>query len=645
MHTSFKILFITFLLVICTHPAFSQEKKVISVTSHDKALMITDPERGWNTDTRWTQFPAKDTPYRKIIAYITLSCPEGKDCGHWDYLDYVVVRRQGSVNNPPLDMEIVRILTPYGAGLDSTWQFTWKQDVTDWGYLLRDSVLIEYRHTGYENTNWGWLVTVRFEITTGTPVMDFVEMQKLWNLDDASFAYGNSEKPFDSAVTPKTLKTPTEANMINLRIMQTGHGCDEPDCCSEFCDKWREIFVDQKEIDHKQMFILCGNNPLFPQSGTWIYSRGNWCPGSLSIPDIYTIPAKQPQQTFDLRMQSYTATKPQGGWNINAYAFYYKTPNQKIDVGMEDILAPSSFDSYSRFNPVCGNPHIKIKNNGSEALTKVTIEYGIQGMKKQVYTWKGHLKFMEITDIMLPPLQAYSSENGIFEVVLKQPNGKKDAYAEDNMMQSAWQPAPVYTEEIIVEFKTNKDSTGTSWFLYDISGKTIAQREADSTLRASTIYRDTLHLPKNNCYQLQVLDNKNDGLNFWAHEKESGYGYIRLLDTNRRVLKYFNSDFGTSIIHSFTTNEEHTQYAKSFARSAQFAVTDNAFIDLVLDKPQTVTVNIRDLKGNILLENRVHHCQTQILPVNVSFLSEGLYQIEVFTEEGKIYGYYIRRNP
>ena len=23
----------------------------------------------------------------------------------------------------------------------------------------------------------------------------------------------------------------------------------------------------------------CGENPLYPQGGTWIYDRANWCPG------------------------------------------------------------------------------------------------------------------------------------------------------------------------------------------------------------------------------------------------------------------------------------------------------------------------------------------------------------------------------
>ena len=89
-------------------------------------------------------------------------------CADWDYLDFISIKRVGGQNGKVMDYEIARILTPYGGAFAKDWKFDWEIDVTDFSSLLRDSVEVEYYHSGYEpNHDRGWSVTLDFEIIKG----------------------------------------------------------------------------------------------------------------------------------------------------------------------------------------------------------------------------------------------------------------------------------------------------------------------------------------------------------------------------------------------------------------------------------------------------------------------------------------------
>ncbi len=622
-----------YLLVICclaATPLFAQRTDTLHIIPHNKTLMVTDPSRGVNESLKWAVFPSKSTPYRKITAHITLQCPDGMKCGAWDYIDAVILRRTGSVHGEDKKQELVRILTPYGGWFDNKWRFTWRQDVTDWGVALRDSVEIEYQHTGYEANTVGWLATVDFEVITGTPVMEPLDYQPLWS---KSFAYGDTARPFPTLLTPQTVTVPGDAKYMNYRINQTGHGMDRPDNCSEFCDKWREVYVDGKMIDHRQMLIVCGNNPVYPQAGTWVYSRANWCPGSLSIPDIYTLPVTKHEHSFDLKMEPYVSKNPQGGWFITANVFFYKSPSAKNDVALERIITPSADDEYGRMNPACANPRILIKNNGGKPLEKLTIEYGFRRSKKQTYTWKGYLSLLQTTEVELPGALAFTKDKETFEVKLLNPNGKKDEFPADNVGWSQAVKPPVYARDMVLTMMTNRDSTQTSWTIYDAAGVKVYQRRSDS-LRSSTLYTDTLRL-HDGCYMLLIEDTDNDGLNFWANPR-GGYGYIRLFDMDKKLVKNFDPNFGTSMIHYFAVSANAPAITPETVFEFFPARTKNrTMADIVVDRPQTIELRFVDEKNVVQWEQKINNFTSRMFPIDMSFLPPSFYWVTLKLEDGR----------
>ncbi len=130
------------------------------------------------------------------------------------------------------------MLTPYGSNFKEDWSYTWKVDVTDFQAFLRDSVEIEYVHSGYESPKTGWDLTIKFDIDFGPEVAPFISVQKLWN---GGFQYGNPENSIEKYLGPIKIRRSKGSSFGRVRIQHTGHGMDHPSGCGEFCSRWREI--------------------------------------------------------------------------------------------------------------------------------------------------------------------------------------------------------------------------------------------------------------------------------------------------------------------------------------------------------------------------------------------------------------------
>ena len=52
----------------------------------------------------------------------------------------------------------------------------------------------------------------------------------------------------------------------------------------------------------------CGENPIYPQGGTWIYDRANWCPGKRA-------------QTFDHEISNYITSSDSVEINVNFQSY------------------------------------------------------------------------------------------------------------------------------------------------------------------------------------------------------------------------------------------------------------------------------------------------------------------------------------
>ena len=528
--------------------------------------------------------------------------------------------------------EIGRYITPYGNGLDLGDGFDWVYDVTDYAPLLHDTVYL----SAYNQQE---MVDLSFEMIQGTPPRDALEVRNLWN---GLPAYGGANS-IEEFLTPKRVKIPANAVNTRLKMRTTGHGFGGNENCAEFCPKVHTIKVNGVSRYDTLVFKQdCGMNPVYPQGGTWVYNRSNWCPGS-DVPtyDLELTPWVTPGDsvTLDYDVEGYSwngqGTSPY--YDIETQLVSYSAPNFTLDAAVDQIKSPSTTDAFKRMNPICSGPVITIQNTGSTPLTSLTITYGIVGGTQSVYHWTGNLKFLERTDVTLDPF-SWSGTTNTFQVTVSEPNGGTDQYANNNTKQSQYTFPPEYPSQVIFELKTNNAGEETSYEVTDATGKVVWSR---SELGPATVYKDTLDLP-NGCYQFRLRDLGGDGLAWWANP-DAGTGYMRVRrGNNNAIIKTFNADFGSEIFQQFTVG-----YFLSSAPETP-EVGENRMViypnpthgefslDLKLARRQDVELSVRDLLGRTIHQRTIAGTTGDVLNLDLAGHPAGIYIVSVRTDAGVI---------
>jgi hypothetical protein len=623
-----KLLLAVLIFFSSVRIAFSLENST-NVVSHDKVTIVTNPKKGTNSFKQWTVFPAESDEIRRVFMNVTLAYPADRAIAHWDYMDRIKILRKGGVNGENINFEIGRMLTPYGSNFKEGWSYTWKIDVTDFEIFLRDSVEIEYIHTGYESPDLGWDLTVDFNIDYGTPIAKFISVEKMW---DGSFQNGNPENNIELSLAEKIVKKSKGSSFGRFRIQHTGHGMDRPSGCSEFCSRWRELVFDGEVVDHRDMWKDCGDNPLYPQGGTWIFDRAYWCPGDLQVPDIIDIPLTKAEHTIDLNMEPFTASNiNQPKEQITSYFFQFSEPTHTNDVAIEEIIAPNKADNYNRYNPTGFNPIIKIMNLGKENLRTLDIIYKTDGFKESVYKWEGDLAFYESAIINLPgEIFANPGEN-IFSVILAEPNGVEDEWDGDNNLESEFMDIPNIPSKFVVDFLTNNKPKENSLSIVNSANDTVYYK-SEEMLDSAAHYSDTLHLAEGN-YYLMLTDTAGDGLEFWFMPK-SGYGRLQLKDLDGNLIKLFESDCGNGQFFGFRSDNSAVVDTASFHLSVNIyprMVTDYLTIYTVTNKTSTLKIRITK-DGEYIEQHEYTNIKDSATGMDVRHLSEGRYVMEIYLD-------------
>lgn len=436
--------------------------------------------------------------------------------------------------------ELARYITPYGNGLSLGEGWTWTFDVSDYRTLLADSVRLAAG-------NWQELLDMKFLMVKGTPSRDILSIQNLWN---GSFNYGHDNDPIENHLTPIKVKIPEEATTARWKSRVTGHGMDTPENCAEFCAKYHYYKVNGiQRFDQLIWRDNCDLNPLYPQGGTWVYDRANWCPGAeVWTYDFELTPFIVPGDSvlLDHDAQAYSNNGEWDYYQIEDQLVCYGSPNFTLDAAIENILSPTNDHMWKRLNPICSAPIIEIKNNGSTPLTSLDIRYGIKGVAQNVFHWTGNLAFLEKAIVELDTF-AWTQGASAFTFEVLNPNGGVDQYAANNKRETKFNYVPVMPSQFVIELKSNSSPSENEYTLCDQDGNILFQR---NNLAINTTYKDTVNLTTG-CYRFRLTDSGEDGLQWWANT-DQGSGYLKFRNLNNTILKNFGSDFGGEISIQFT---------------------------------------------------------------------------------------------
>lgn len=602
-----------------------------------------------NYDTTTTLPTGKQ--YRKIRLHYILgryACPAGTQyCGSWDYTTQIYAK---PANNDTV--EIARVITPYATDwLQTNRKHDYVVDVTDYSPVLEGNLGIMFRYEGY---SYGFTITLKLELIEGVPPMNAINVE---NIYDGYFAYGKSAEPIEQKLVPKLLSYNSPASFARIKNFISGHGADDANC-AEFCSKYYQLKLNGSQIAQYQIWRNnCGINDVYPQTGTWLYDRANWCPGAVVWPVYHNITAltsANTQFSVDIDMQPYTAPNQNNataGYNIVSQLISYSAPNHSLDVSVEDIVSPTVNENYFRSNPACSNPVITIKNTGTNSLSSVVFNYGLKNATPLTYTWTGNLAFLESTDVVFPASSSIYAANisgSDFEVSVVSVNGTAgDDNSFNNFYTSKTTSVSVFPQKLWIITNTNKavnpmtQKNETSWTLSDESGNVVASR---NLMNINTQYTDSVNLAPG-CYKFQADDYGCDGISWWAYQyynPNPGTGLIRFNYPNSNSTIYSpNGDFGCNIIKYFRVNS--TVGIEEFVPSVPLIE--------VYPNPAESEINIRtnfsekhqaiytitDLTGKIIQTGSLTDIMVSQEKINVSELAAGAYLFILKLDDGNAF--------
>jgi hypothetical protein len=585
-----------------------------------------------------TVLPAAGGRYRKILLHYILgryACAPGSQyCGSWDYTTRLMVQ---PANHDTL--ELTRIMTPYATdwlALNKTHNYV--VDVTDYAPVLTGNQSFQFDYQGY---SWGFTVTLQLEYIEGTPPQDPLDVRNIYR---GNFQYGDAANPIEANLPSKTFTAPATGT-IALKSLISGHGSDATGC-AEFCQKYYRLFVDGQQQSFKYLWRDdCGRNQVYPQTGTWVYNRGNWCPGAVVKPIVHQLtPLTTPGASFALNidMQPYTVAAPSA---LTSYIWSSQLVtagpvNFRTDAAMDEIITPNSNENYFRDNPSCGGPQVRIRNLGSTTLTSANIAYRVLGRGAvQTYAWTGSLAYGRDTLVVLPALSSVQNgAAGRFKAWIAGPNGSRDQNAYNDTLTTSFAATAILPANFVVAMTTNNAAAGiynqTSWQVVDLAGNVLKQRV--NAARNAT-YNDTVRLQPG-CYALRLTDLGCDGFAWWA--SSAGNGTMRLNDARSGgTFRTISGDFGCEYTLNFRVAGT-VSGTSSPALITGFDVYPNPSqdgrftLDLNLPTRQDVRLNVVDMMGRRVWTQSLGAVKATVQPLELAKLAVGVYDLEVAIADG-----------
>lgn len=515
----------------------------------------TQSPEGWNAQYKvLVNFPKADTKWSKILMIQTLKCDSATagdtfPCGEWDYIwnTLVLIPAGDSLETYSLGS----FVTPYGMRLklggDKGWE--WEYDISEYAPLLKGQRELI-------SGNNQELLDLKFRFIKGTPIRDVLSVENIYPQGE----YRYEHLATDSLLKERQIILSDNATAFRLKAVVSGHGHAGPHNCCEWDSKTHSYYLNKWETYRWNVWKDCGNNPIFPQGGTWPFDRAGWCPGTKVDEYEFEITSKvNPGDTIsiDYGIETFQDNgEKEGHFRMSHQLFSYGPPNFKHDAAIVEIISPSSEDKNSRFNPSCGNPRILIKNSGSASLKQLNISYGFQGKRKTKYVWYGDLELLESTIVDLPGMSWKKMKTpGVFEVDISYPGKMKDENPDNNKLRSVYITPIKLPGEFILSIQTNNlnRASENSYYITDSQG--MIWYDSDE-FEDDHHYRLPINLSKG-CYQFKFMDKMEDGvsIHWWFSNSDPELvginGKVQIESVLGDTLLSFSSDFGQELYLNF----------------------------------------------------------------------------------------------
>ncbi|MFZ9760837.1 MAG: peptide-N-glycosidase F-related protein [Candidatus Kapaibacteriota bacterium] len=559
------------------------------------------------------------------------------------------------------ETEIGRFITPYGKWHNENWNYTWTYDVTDYAHILKDSTEIKVFYDGWSQ---GSLFDLDFTFIEGIPARETYAHKVFWS---GNPTYGDPNNPIENFLKEQSISRLRPQEHVTLRLMTTGHGFGGTDNAAEFSRKNHKILINGNETFEQDLWRGdCGQNPIYPQAGTWYYNRAGWCPGDIVEYWDYHITqffSKSDTVRVGYQMEPYENQNlaQRASYIIEGQVLYSNT-NYVNNASLEAIKMPNNAYRFRRMNPICSGqkPIIVVKNHGTATLSAFRVRYRIDNGEDQYFLWSGNIPFMEEAEIELPPID-FPSGDHTFEAQVFEPNGRLDeSDIGDKKVVSFTNPKQTTSGKVALMLKTDIVSgipNGIRYEVLDSEGYVIKER---GNFQDGATIRDTFDL-EDGCYKFVLYDEAlGDGL--FPIFQGSTRGFYSLREVGGSTI-IFNSQaanygqpsgiyasFGDREIIPFIVNRKALSIEQSSSESAipEIRVVPNPTIAGIaslqvsgLPKDISATLQVVSSIGEIIHQEQVSTTDLQMIPLTLKGQPSGAYFIRISYEGAMLHSMFM----
>ena len=202
--------------------------------------------------------------------------------------------------------------------------------------------------------------------------------------------------------------------------------------------------------------------------------------------------------------------QPNGTWSnelgygcINALAALMTvTPSSENDAGIMQIISPIEAICASEVSPV-----VTLRNNGSNTLNSVTINYQIDNGNIYTFNWTGTLSTMQIAQINLASIPVQTGIH-ILTVFTSNPNGQTDSNPSNDEASSSFSSG---INQLSLSITLDNYGTETTWEIKDANGNTLVEGGPYQDNVMGTAITESICLP-NACFDFIMKDEYGDGM-------------------------------------------------------------------------------------------------------------------------------------
>ena len=523
-----------------------------TLTIHPITFETPSPE-GWGAQYKTViPFPENDEQWAKILMVQTLKCDsltagDKYPCGEWDYIWSTFV--DVPVADTTEQYCLGSFVTPYGKrlemGCENGWE--WEYDLTEYSPILKGNL-------NFTVGNNQELLDLKFNFISGIPTRDVISIENI-------YPHGNYKYGFladDSLLKKQKIVLKPKAMAFEIKSIISGHGHEGPQNCCEWDSKTHTWYLNGWQLFRWNVWTDCGNNPIYPQGGTWPFDRAGWCPATIVDEYLFDLsPYANPGDTIELDygIQNYFDNgEKEGKFRMTHQLVSYGEPNFNHEVELVEIVSPNLKGKFSRKNPICDRPEIIIQNNGKENLKSVNIVYGFENKRKTNFMWYGELEFLEMDTLLLPEIE-WDIDEINFSVHLRDPNGMKDEKIINNKKIVNIPIVEVFPQEFELAIFTNNIDRAKDNAFSITDGDGFIYYSSDDFTDSTEYNYDIKLLP--GCYQFHFSDEMEDGisLHWWYRnsnpDKMGINGSVEILSLNGEKLHKFNPDFGQELRLNF----------------------------------------------------------------------------------------------